>query len=687
VSLYNDTLTSLLDRYAPVTSKLVPDRPDCSWYTAEIREKKQARRRAERRYRQTGLEVHRQIFKQARNQVSLAIKQARVDHIQSELDAASSDPRKMYAVVDGLLGKDSSSPVMPDLDTTTAANSLAEYFVNKIKSIRDNLVSPDPVVADTSFCVPFSGDPLSVFVPVTPDELSKVIASSKPTSSTVDPVPTQTVLSNLDILLTPILTIINTSLETGHVPTPLKTAVIKPLLKKPSLDPSLPQNYRPVSNLPYISKLLERVVAAQLHAHLQHYDLLDPFQSAYRPAHSTETAVLRVLNDLLCSVDAGDLVLLALLDLSAAFDTIDHQLLLQRLSAEVGITGSALLWFSSYLTERYQHVMVGQSKSSQSLLTCGVPQGSVLGPVLFSLYTCQLGRLIESHCLRRQLFADDTGLYDSFKANQTDAQTAVSRVEQCCQDVKKWMSSNMLKLNDDKTEVIVCGSTLQLGKVELQSVQIGSSVVTPTHCVRDLGLFLDKTLSLHDHVSATVRACYFHLRNLSKLRPLLTKQAANSIAVSLVLSRLDYCNSCLWGLPEKEIHRLQLVQNTAARIVSRCKKTDHISPLLKELHWLPVSLRIQYKVLALAYQCFNATAPKYLCEIVQAYQPSRPLRSASQSRLQIPSSSECRKKRSGFRAFSNAAPSLWNDLPLHLRQSDSLLSFRRSLKTHLFSQL
>ena len=233
--------------------------------------------------------------------------------------------------------------------------------------------------------------------------------------------------------------------------------------------------------------------------------------------------------------------------------------------------------------------------------------------------------------------------------------------------------------------MILCGSKVQMAKVAVECIKIGDSDISPCHAVRDLGLRIDSELTLHDHVSNTVRACYFHLRNLRKLRPLLTKQAANSIAVSLILSRLDYCNSCLFGLPNQELRRLQLVQNTAARIVSRCKRSDHVSPVLRDLHWLPVQQRINHKVLSLAYSCFNATAPQYLQDLVQAYVPSRPLRSAAQSRLRIPSAGENRKKSLGNRAFSGAAPQLWNALPQTIRQSETIVTFRRRLKTHLFN--
>ena len=324
-------------------------------------------------------------------------------------------------------------------------------------------------------------------------------------------------------------------------------------------------------------------------------------------------------------------------------------------------------------------ILTGQNVS------CGVPQGSVLGPVLFSLYTTQLGRVIDRYGLGRQLFADDSGLYDSFSPERNSITNSVERIESCCRDIKSWMSANMLKLNEGKTEAILCGP--QNKRPDLNSVTVCDAVIPFSSTIRDLGLHLDRGVTLEDHISAVVKGCYFHLRSLGKLRPSLTVKAATAIAVALVLSRLDYCNSCLWGLPDQQLKRLQMVMNTAARIVTRTKRNDHITPVLKELHWLPVKQRIDHKVLSLVYKCVNGTAPVYLQDIVQQHAPQRQLRSASQSRLRIPSFDENRKKSLGFRAFRNAAPKLWNILPQSLKNSPSTTTFKKRLKTHLFSNL
>ena len=395
------------------------------------------------------------------------------------------------------------------------------------------------------------------------------------------------------------------------------------------------------------------------------------------------------MNDLLCAADGGDVAFLLLLDLSAAFDTINHKLLLQRLHEEVGITDAALRWFTSYLSERFQKVVVGDAQSALTPLLCGVPQGSVLGPILFTLYTRQLGQLIDAHCVNRHQFADDSQLYKGCKPNPDSIQETLKTLQTCSSDIKKWMTNNKLKLNDDKTEALLCGSKPNLDKIELDKVPVADSEIPLSKSVRDLGLIIDSELSMEDHINSTVKTCFYHLRLLGKIRPLINQQTANTIAVSLVHSRLDYCNSALYGLPESQLKRLQRVQNVAARIVTRTRKRDSISPILAKLHWLPMELRIQHKVLSLVYACMREdSAPAYLSELITSYAPARTLRSSSQSRLSIPGYHDStRKKRFGSRCFKCAAPKLCNSLPSNLKASVSIDSFKKQLQTHLFPNL
>ena len=683
--LYDETLTELIDTHAPLRKKVVVEREDFEFFDSKLREAKRKRRESEFIWRKSGLEVHKQIYREHNNFYTNLLKETHSNYIQNEIKSSGNDPKKTFELVDTLLGKDTSSPVLPNLDEKSASQKISNYFVEKIDIISSDLEeAASQLPSSAREEAEPSGTSLHVFQPVNEESLRKIIVRSKKTSCYLDPIPTKFLLKFLDIVLPIILLIINKSLESGYVPESFKKAIVKPLLKKTNLDPLVCKNYRPVSNLSYLSKLLERVVAEQLISHFDINNYLDKFQSAYRTGYSTETALLKVLNDSLVSINSGNLVLLVLLDLSAAFDTINHTLLLQRLTSIAGIKDTALQWFASYLSGRSQTVLVGSSFSESSELTCGVPQGSVLGPILFSLYTSDLGKLIESFDIGRQFFADDSQLINSISPEPEVIEAAVRNLESCCLEIKKWMLQNRLKLNDEKTEVIVFGPKEKVKSVDLNSIRVGDAIIPVAEKVRNLGLILDTELLMTEHINHIVKNCYFHLRRLGKIRKFITKEAANAIAIATVGSRLDYCNSCFWGLPAYEIERLQKIQNIAARIVSGTKKRDHITPVLRELHWLPVKQRITYKVLCMTYSCIHGGGPEYLREIIPQYVPSRSLRSSSQLRLRLPSVDDTNKNRFGGRSFANAAPQLWNSLPTYLKEAENINSFRRKLKTFLF---
>ena len=257
--------------------------------------------------------------------------------------------------------------------------------------------------------------------------------------------------------------IINTSLRNGIFLESFKRALVKPLLKKPGLD-LLDRNYRPVSNLSYVSKLVECVVAAQLVNHIERHDMMEAHQSAYHSSHSTETALLKVKTDVIQALENQEVACLILLDLSAAFDTIDHDILLSRLKSRFAVNGVALKWLGSYLTDRSQVVEIGVplsggSRSEFASLKSGIPQGSILGPILFTTYTVPIGNICRRHHVEFHLYADDTQIYLSFRPSTPQSKhDCIARIEKCIDEIGTWMTQNLLKLNSNKTEFILFGT-------------------------------------------------------------------------------------------------------------------------------------------------------------------------------------------------------------------------------------
>ena len=369
---------------------------------------------------------------------------------------------------------------------------------------------------------------------------------------------------------------------------------------------------------------------------------------------------------------------LILLDLSAAFDTVDHHILLSRLSLNFGVTSSALSLLTSYLSDRSQSVHIGANSSPSSKLLTGVPQGSVLGPLLFTLYTTPLSYLLNNSGVSFHMYADDTQLYYSFSAS--DSVSTLGYLSTVLDSIHSWLSSNFLSVNPSKTQFLLIGTSQQRSKVASALLSFAGCSLPPSDSASNLGVFFDSDLSFFKQISSVCRRSYHSIRILRQVRSCLDLKTAILLANSLTSSNLDYCNFLYFSLPNSSLHRLQLVQNSLARAVLRLKSRDHISPALHSLHWLPIHQRIQFKICLLTYKSLHNQAPVYLSNLLKPYVPSRRLRSSDASLLSVP----FLKSVSGRRSFSFSAPTLWNSFPLHVRLSPTLLSFRHTLKTFLY---
>lgn len=690
VACYNNTLTTVLDQHAPVITKEITIRPSVPWFNNDIYQLKKLRRKAEKKWRLTKAESDLNNYKLMKNKTTRLMNQAKCEYYTDFINANKSDQRKLFKAVKSLFKfqDNLSFPEYPD--KTILSNEIGEYFIQKIVNIRSELDSAD---IDGSCDIEESedvlqsrtqGDLLVSFNPLTHKDTNELISKSLKKYCKLDPMPTALVSDCQDVLTHIITKIINLSIENGEVPQDWKEALVYPVPKKANQNMDF-NNLRPVSNLSFISKLTERAIYNQLHKHMVTNSLYPKMQSAYRKLHSTETALLKTQNDILLNMNSQQVTLLVLLDLSAAFDTVDHSILLQRLSC-FGVTDKALSWFKSYLTGRTQRVSVCGSVSKPFSLNFGVPQGSCLGPLLFIIYSSDLFRVINKHLQDVSAFADDTQIYISFKPDSAASQDFATQVMlNCVDDVKKWMTKSKLKMNESKTEVLLIGTRQQLKKINHGSISIGNDEIAPVTTARNLGCWFDSNMSLKTHIAKTCSAAYFHLRNIKRIRKFLTVDITATLVHAFITSKIDYCNSLLYGLPDCDLIKLQRIQNAAARLITNTSRFNHITPTLAELHWLPVKCRIDYKILLITFKAIHNLAPAYIKQLISVKQSSKySLRSDTGITLQVPLARSY--KTLGDRSFTYAAPKLWNQLPGDLRSCDSVVTFKSLLKTFLFQK-
>ena len=679
VSSLNGELLRVFDTLAPLKECKVNLRAKQPWYDQQMKALKRKMHKYEKKWLKYKLDSLWVAFKKVRNSYYGLLNIKKRTTLQDKIQDCTGDSQRLHKLVSNLTTKQ----VDPEWPTHTTdeelVESFASHFKGKIDKIRE-LLSDKPVYSPDDLGVPV----LKEFTPMSQDEVGTVISGLKSKSCELDPIPTTILKVMLPKILPLITKIVNKSLGEGVFCREWKTAVVRPLLKKAGLDLTF-ANYRPVSNLTFISKVIERCMLLQVSKHCEKYHLQPDYQSAYREHYSCETAILKISNDILWGMESQSITSLVALDLSAAFDIVDHDILLSILSSKYGIKGDALKWFDQYLRPRSFRVTVNGVCSKDRDLTVSVPQGSCAGANIFNLYCSPLQDVVPKD-LQLSSFADDHSVRKTFKAGNTHEETTtISKLESCLLSIKQWMDQVRLKMNPSKTEFIHFGNAPQLHKCFTNSIDVAGDLILRSNAIRYLGVWLDASLNFKLHVTKKCKAAMLNFIRIRGIRHLLTEEATSSLVLSLCVSHLDYCNAVLYGLPEVTISRMQKVQNMCARLVLRRSKWDSAKACLAKLHWLPIRQRIIFKICVLTFKLLHGQGPVYLQDLLHYRHNTRSLRSTiDQSLLLIP----CTKcKTFAARSFSVAAPTLWNDLPRCIRESNTLLSFKHDLKTHLYKEV
>ena len=701
VDTYNNTLKCIMDKHCPVIKKRIK-KNSTPWMDDQLLDLRRRKRAAERKFRKPGsaAEDKADYIKLRKQFNGLCFIKKKIYH-QSSLKASSGDVKALYKKLDKLLGNEQTK--LPQHQNAKAlAESFKTYFSSKIGKIRSEIQKERKDISDASDInrntdkyntnySPAKDEGLKEFEDVSLDGLKNLVSKLSNKFCCLDPIPTFLLKACIDELAPALLYIVNESLKTGSFPETMKNAVVKPTLKKSGCDQDVLSNYRPVSNLSTVSKLLERAVLQQLNAHLDNNNLYCSAQSGYRQHHSCETLLIRMADDLLKKIVDNETVLVVLLDLSAAFDTIDHVILLDKLKKDYKISGIPLKWLASYLKGRSFAVRIMSSMSGLEDLLFGVPQGSILGPILFILYTKELQSIAMKYDLEIQLYADDSQVYTGFNSKHpTSLDDTRRRINSCMQEIKDWMMTNFMKLNTDKTELLVCAKTKILeSDAEDITIEVGNDVISECDWKADsgksLGVMLDKHVTMDRQISSVVKKCNWTLLNLRRIAYCLNENLKIMLVKQLVLSKVDYCNALYMNLPDTRVRRLKSVMNSCIRFIYHINDRNvDLLPYYRRAHILPFHQRVRFKACLIAHKAVYGNAPQYIQELVTMDKPCYPTR-LKDGGMQLVES--LTKTNLESRRFSAYAPEIWNRLPVNIRNEESVDLFKRLLKTHLFSLL
>ena len=689
VELYDTVLSELFNKHCPSEEKHYKAKHSKSrWYNRDLQLLKQNKRRAERKAKKYPTPENKRLYTQLKNEYNFKLNETRDKFHKQTIEDSKNDKKSLNKAVNKLIGNVKDS-VYPTFDSPqNIADSMTDYYSQKVVDIHDNIKS-DNSRLDLQLQpeIPFPGtSKLQKFSPLNSEKLTKLIMEMNSKTSILDPLPTSIVKKCLDLLLPIILHIVKVSLNEASFPQHLKHASVTPIVKEEENNHQLFPNYRPLSNLTFLSKVLEKVVSEQINSHLIENNLHAKHQSGYKKKHSCETGMFKMVGDVQQMTAKRNHVALLLLDLSSAFDVLNHDILINRLQVHFGIEGDALTWLTTYLKGRTFSVCIQGCHGKKTVLLFGVPQGSLLGPLLFILYSKQIETIALKYGLSVQLYADDSQLYIELERT-SDLYDEKVKIESCLKEIQVWMSTNYMKLNSSKTKLIVFNPPRSPFNVPLVNnyfhISFNETQLEESTSVVVLGSTLTPDFRLNSFINTKLKSCKNEIRNLKHVKGALDIDTRFMLINNLILTKLDYCNSLLAGCTQLEIKRLQTVMNDAVRFVFSVNRRAHISQYLQKLHLLPVKFRILFKLCTLAHNIVSGTAPKYLSDIFSCYQPTSSMslrHDAGRDEKMLVYSPGKLPEKCIFQKLISA----WNALPFRLRSFDTCETFKKQLKTYYF---
>jgi hypothetical protein len=681
VNQFVSHLTSIIDEFAPQKQMRVT-RPSAPWLTDDIKSAQKDRDRLLALHKHNlklnlvHLTAHSwTLYVNARNAVNSMVRTAKREHCVKSLDENIGRPKILWRNIDrlGIHGKG-----VTDMDSTFCPTDLNNQFASVYSPGNASIPVNNPAIVDDARCS-MSNRPHSQFEfrCVSEDKVRSYIKAIKTEAKGTDGLSRFILNKCLPSVLVPITLIVNRCIVESYFPAEWKEALVIPLPKKE--DPTL-ADFRPISLLPVLSKILERACHEQVRDYIEEHSLLNEFQSGFRQAHSTATAHAHITSEIYQSLDANEITIDVLLDYSKAFDLVDHQLLLQKLENKFFFSKNALQFFESYLVGRKQAVKVGVKMSDWIHVPSGVPQGSILGPQLFTLFASDIPNIIK-FC-KYHAYADDLQIFISGKVD--DLGYMINSLNDDLASILQWSSDNHLSLNSAKTQAILLGTkqkTNQALKFVIEkclSVKLDGVPIVLSSKVKNLGLVYDADLSWDEHVSQICSIVYLKLRRLQRHRHFISTDMKKRLVQALVLPHFDYCISIYEGSSNMNDVRLRKAFNSCVRFIYNSKRSEHITSFVLESGLLTPKYRAAYHRTVDGYKIKNGLMPAYYSSIftMLGQDHLRPTRNASL--FSIPKHRTVTFERS----IAYSIPKAWNALPSDIQTLDTLASFKSACKQH-----
>ena len=680
VKIFTQVFNNCLDNCAPVVTKIIR-RPPAPWIDSEIKVAMRVRDRLQIEFKSDRSNLSKESeYRNEKKRVNEALSDSKNRYFQQELERNKGNIKGTWNVIHKVIPRNiniSNNSSQSEIDIRNRVENFNEYFANvgenTFKKSQEGVVDPN----EFSRTVNQPPNNLETFRPQPIDMVTLIltIKEIKCTSSKGSGISYRFLMDSLPVLIFYILVIVNTSIVTGFYPDSWKHPYIAPIFKNGDADNVT--NYRPISLLPIISKILEKIVANQLMFFLENNNLISKNQHGFRARLSTETALLTITNKIYENIEQKKISLLLLLDLSKAFDSVSHQILLDKL-CKVYIDP---FWFQDYLKNRVQSVRMGSVLSSSKSINFGVPQGSILGPLLFLIYVNDLPKYM-NYCLLVK-YADDTQIL--LTGNINEIENITRRAEIILDKAKRYFNFNGLLLNEKKTQCIFFGAGQYIRRIpDSTKIIFNNNELSPLKHVKNLGVHMDCCMTFDTHMNAVNNKLMGTLIFLNRLTNRFDQNCRIMIVQSLILSVLNY-GLKVWGSASKStLYKAQKLQNFAGKVaVGGARRRDHASPILERLNWLRIDKKYIYELCIFIFKIKLREVPEWLFEFPTASE----LRGAAMitrqnHKLFIPHT----RTKNGARNLYVEGPRLWNSLPDNMINCRSLPSFKKILFNYLFHQ-